>query len=175
MFISFKNLDLPEDYNPDPQNTKTLFSDIAYVKQKLGGFQTLESVEFNDRGHYKEYIFHDDILPIEVVIEHEKLHFLTKVLDIKNKDKYRVKNIKVITGAGDSVVRVYLDTSLHPHVDRINKYCAPPIVMRGNFSSYRFEKLRSSLYRWNLTSCYEEHIPPKEDLTLSPVFIENES
>jgi len=171
MFISFKNLALPKDYKLNPHNLDNIFRDIAYVKQRMGGFQKLEGVEYNDYENYKRYIFYDDILPNEIVTSFKKVPLLTKVVEIKNKEKYRVKKIKVYTGAENSITRIYLDVKFHPHVDDIKKYCAPSIVMTGSFSSFKFEKLRTSLYRWNLPRCYKENIPPIEDFILSPIFV----
>jgi hypothetical protein len=172
MYISFKNLALPNGYKPDPRNPKNIFKDLAYVKNKMGGFETLEGVEYSDKGYYKELIFYDEILPLEVVVEYKGVPFLTKVVNIKNKDKYLVKKIKVIIGAGHSATKIYIDCGYHPHVNLDNKYCAPQIAMSGPFTSHKFEKLRSSLYRWNLINCYPDKVPPKEDFVLSPIFVD---
>jgi hypothetical protein len=174
MYISFKNLELPKGYTPDPNNILRIFKDIAYVKQNLGGFEELSGVDYYNHQTHREFIFYDNILPVEVAIRRDGLTILTKVLGIENPNKYRVKSYKVITGASNSVVRVYLDSNTHPHVDSSKKYCMPPIVSEGPFSSFRFEKLRSSLFRWNLARCYPENVPPPEDLSLMPVFTEEE-
>jgi hypothetical protein len=175
MYISLKNLELPKNYTINPNNKDNLFKDIAYVKQNLGGFENLSGVTISFHEKYKEYLFHDYILPKEMAVRYDGTPFLTKILEIRNKTKYIVKSYNVIiTTKEDIAVRVTLDIDDHPHVNYERKYCMPPIVSKGTFNSFRFEKLRSSLFRWNLAECYKEKIPPPEDFVLMPVFIEKE-
>lgn len=172
MYISFRNLELPDRYIPSPDNVKNLIEDIAYVKQRLGGFKELVGVDFNEYEYYHEWMFYDNILPLEIVIKYEGLNLLTKIEDIRNKEKYVVRKYKVIVGADNYVSRVYIDNKIHPHATNTGEYCIPEIVFKDKFTSFRFEKLRTSLFRWNLTNCYSEHLPQEGDFKLNPVFQE---
>jgi len=175
MYISFRNLELPSNYKINPSNKNNIIKDIAYIKQTRDGFKELTGVSIYNNKHFKKYTFHDNILPTEIAVRYDGVPFLTKVLEIKNKEKYRVNGYTVITTTSREIVaRVHLDADSHPHIDPSKKYCMPPIVSRGSFTSFRFEKLRNSLFRWNLAECYVEGVPPAEDFVLMPVFIERD-
>lgn len=172
MYISFKNLELPDSYVPGPLDAKKLIEDIAYVKQEMGGFKELIGVDLNEYEYYNEWIFYDYILPKEIVVNYNGVPLLTKIENINNQEKYLIKRYKVITGGGNYVSKVYIDNKIHPHATSTGKYCFPQIVGDGKFSSFRFEKLRLSFFRWNLKSCFQDHTPQKEDFKLNPVFQE---